>query len=584
VAVYAVEHQDRGVCSDSMPCSVLLDNCADGFECVFDEEHACANLSVVGCNDNDPGCDPPGPWMPEPERSALCVTDLVPGDPYYVMVAAKSRDNVDEQGRPLDLGFYTVQITSPCTNELPPLHNDVCTNAEQHTGGDTEPLVIPFDLSGQAYDEAPATFDCPSPPSWCTRDLVNDAWFEWTAPRTGVATFETCAGDETPDTGLVVYEGCSCPVDTPADDGRIRGCSEIQGIGCFGGSRVRARVSAGMCYQLRLGGGSTDRTPAGNLRITWELGFPDCNGNEVPDDEDIIRETSDDCQPDGIPDECQVPPIEPDGPDCNDNSTPDDCEDDSDDDGVIDECDGCPEDSQKIEPGVCGCGVVDDDTDGDGTEDCIDGCPNDPHKIEPGVCDCGVPDDDTDGDGTEDCIDGCPNDPHKVEPGVCGCGVPEDCEVPQALDIKPGSCPNPVNPKSKGVVPMAVVGSESFDVTQIDIDSLTVARADGVGGVVAPLTEQRGPRPGIADVATPFEGDRCACHEFGGDGIDDLTLKFSTPEMVETLELGSSPGETSVMLTLSGSLLDGSLFTASDCILIPGGGRAAGVGNGRGSK
>jgi len=87
--------------------------------------------------------------------------------------------------------------------------------------------------------------------------------------------------------------------------------------------------------------------------------------------------------------------------------------------------DNCPNDPDKTEPGVCGCGVPDTDSDQDGTPDCKDGCPADPNKTEPGVCDCGVPDTDTDQDGTPDCKDNCPNDPNKTEPGVCGCGVPD---------------------------------------------------------------------------------------------------------------------------------------------------------------
>ena len=43
---------------------------------------------------------------------------------------------------------------------------------------------------------------------------------------------------------------------------------------------------------------------------------------------------------------------------------------DSDGDGTIDDEDGCPNDSNKIDPGGCGCGVVDTDSDNDGTPDC----------------------------------------------------------------------------------------------------------------------------------------------------------------------------------------------------------------------
>ncbi|GJM25099.1 MAG: hypothetical protein DHS20C16_15140 [Phycisphaerae bacterium] len=41
--------------------------------------------------------------------------------------------------------------------------------------------------------------------------------------------------------------------------------------------------------------------------------------------------------------------------DCNSNGVPDECEVDTDADQVIDECDGCPIDPQKTEPGLCGC-------------------------------------------------------------------------------------------------------------------------------------------------------------------------------------------------------------------------------------
>lgn len=85
----------------------------------------------------------------------------------------------------------------------------------------------------------------------------------------------------------------------------------------------------------------------------------------------------------------------------------------------------CPNDPNKTEPGVCGCGTPDVDTDKDGTLDCEDDCPNDPNKTAPGECGCGVEDKDSDNDGTVDCKDECPNDSQKTLPGECGCGVPE---------------------------------------------------------------------------------------------------------------------------------------------------------------
>ena len=117
---------------------------------------------------------------------------------------------------------------------------------------------------------------------------------------------------------------------------------------------------------------------------------------------------------------------------------------------------------------------------------------------------------------------------------------------------------------------MAIVGSESFDVTQIDVGTLTLRRADGIGGIMAPLSGPPGPGITTNDVATPFTGDLCDCHGLGGDGIDDLLLKFSTRELAGALQLSELPSGASMMLTLSGSLLDGTAFEASDCVVIRG--------------
>ena len=55
------------------------------------------------------------------------------------------------------------------------------------------------------------------------------------------------------------------------------------------------------------------------------------------------------------------------------------------------------------------------------------------------------------------------------------------------VDIKPGSCPNPLNVASKGVLPVAILGSGDFDVTDIDIAPTRLAgvapkRTCGSGG------------------------------------------------------------------------------------------------------
>ncbi|MFK7960957.1 MAG: hypothetical protein AB8G96_10575, partial [Phycisphaerales bacterium] len=190
----------------------------------------------------------------------------------------------------------------------------------------------------------------------------------------------------------------------------------------------------------------------------------DCNNNGIADDADIAAGTSEDCNGDGVPDECQTL-IDSDGdgtPDCADGcpndpnkSEPGDCgcgtpDTDSDGDGTPDCLDGCPNDPNKVAPGACGCGVADVDSDGDGVLDCMDACPNDPNKVLPGACGCGVADTDSDGDGTPDCLDNCPDDPNKTEPGACGCGVADaDSDGDGVLDCNDG-CPNDPNKTDPG--------------------------------------------------------------------------------------------------------------------------------------
>lgn len=140
----------------------------------------------------------------------------------------------------------------------------------------------------------------------------------------------------------------------------------------------------------------------------------------------------------------------PDFEDCNENEIDDATEADSDEDGVIDDCDGCPNDPLKTEPGMFGCGVVESDSDGDGIPDSEDGCPNDPAKSEPGACGCGVADTDMDEDGTPDCMDGCPEDTNKIAPGTCGCGTPDsDMDEDGTPDCNDG-CPADFNKTTPG--------------------------------------------------------------------------------------------------------------------------------------
>ena len=114
------------------------------------------------------------------------------------------------------------------------------------------------------------------------------------------------------------------------------------------------------------------------------------------------------------------------------------------------------------------------------------------------------------------------------------------------LDIKPGSDSNPLNPKSKGVLPVAILGSPTFDVMTIDPDTLRLSR-EGVEGEVAPI------RASYGDVSTSVETAMAGCLDLEGDGYMDLKLKFATQRLVEVLRLREVAGQ-SVQLTLTGTL------------------------------
>ena len=132
------------------------------------------------------------------------------------------------------------------------------------------------------------------------------------------------------------------------------------------------------------------------------------------------------------------------------------------------------------------------------------------------------------------------------------------------VDIKPSSCPNPLNLKSKGVLPVAVLGTEDFDITTIDPSTIQLSREGFEDIEVTPL------RWSYEDVATPFEGELCDCHEEGADGYMDLTLKFDTQELVEALGLSDEAGNT-IPLTLTGNLKEedgGTPIEGEDCILV----------------
>jgi hypothetical protein len=80
-------------------------------------------------------------------------------------------------------------------------------------------------------------------------------------------------------------------------------------------------------------------------------------------------------------------------------------------------------------------------------------------------------------------------------------------------------------------------------------------------------------RSNYEDVATPVtDGNGCECNTDGPDSYTDLTLKFETQAVVEQAVniLGDLTAGEELILTLTGSLADGTPIEATDCILIVG--------------
>ena len=110
-----------------------------------------------------------------------------------------------------------------------------------------------------------------------------------------------------------------------------------------------------------------------------------------------------------------------------------------------------------------------------------------------------------------------------------------------AIDIKPGTEPNCFSRNGHGVIPVAILGSASFDATQVDE---TTVELEGLGIKMAGKSGNL-----LAHV-----------EDVNGDGIDDLVVQIEDDDGV--MEEGDAT------TTLCGVLFDGRCFEGSDSICV----------------
>jgi hypothetical protein len=114
-----------------------------------------------------------------------------------------------------------------------------------------------------------------------------------------------------------------------------------------------------------------------------------------------------------------------------------------------------------------------------------------------------------------------------------------------AIDIKFCSDPNAFNCKKKGVLPVTIFGTESFDVADIDVSTLRLCR-DDTGDCTGPPTDWSFDDRG--DPTTDLGASQCALVDTDGDEVPDTELHTLNPDGWGDLDVGFDAGEVQVML------------------------------------
>lgn len=154
---------------------------------------------------------------------------------------------------------------------------------------------------------------------------------------------------------------------------------------------------------------------------------------------------------------------------------------DSDNDGVVDSIDECPNTAAGVDVDEVGCPIEETDSDNDGVVDSIDECPNTPAGVDVDEVGCPLEETDSDNDGVVDSIDECPNTAAGVAVDEVGCPI-------QVADC----IPNPVT------------GCSTSDVSEITLSEDFRIVEEVYGDITLRINESGDLTVGVTPVA-PYE-------------------------------------------------------------------------------
>ena len=458
-------------------------------------------------------------------------------DDYRRFVDCTSADDIGAGESPLvDMGAYEWQID--CNgNGVPDEYDDDSDEDGTIDDCDNCPGDINADqLNSDEDDYGDVCDNCP--------DETNPEQLDGDADTVGDVC-DNCVSDENTDQldgdGDGVGDVCDNCVDDSNPD-QVDSDGDELGDACDGCPDDPAKIEPGVC-----GCGISETDDDGDGVLCEDNCPAVVNPDQTDTDTDLVGDVCDNCVDDQNPDQVDndsdglgdICDGDRDGDtllneadNCPDDANSDQV--DSDGDGLGDACDGCPDDPDKIETGICGCGVADTDSDGDGVADCIDECPDDPEKSEVGACGCDVADTDSDGDGVADCIDECPDDPDKSESGVCGCDVADTDSDGDGVADCIDDCPDDPEKSEPGICGCAVADTDSDGDGVADCDDNCPDDPDkvepGICGCGVADTDSDGDGTADCDDECPDDPDKielgmCGCGvadvDNDGDGVAD---------------------------------------------------------------